>query len=77
MFGWPERRMRRSAGRACAARPKLNLATTNTGPTHGSMRGLYVAGDASRAVQWVVVAAAEGDEAAFAINTDLLREDLL
>jgi thioredoxin reductase len=38
--------------------------------------GLYVAGDASRAVQWVVVAAAEGAEAAFAINTDLLREDL-
>ncbi len=39
--------------------------------------GLYVAGDASRAVQWVVVAAAEGAEAAFAINTDLLKEDLL
>lgn len=38
--------------------------------------GLYVAGDASRAVQWVVVAAAEGAEAAFAINTDLLKEDL-
>jgi thioredoxin reductase len=38
--------------------------------------GLYVAGDASRAVQWVIVAAAEGAEAAFAINTDLLKEDL-
>ena len=38
--------------------------------------GLYVAGDASRAVQWVVVAASEGAEAAFAINTDLLKEDL-
>lgn len=38
--------------------------------------GLYVAGDASRAVQWVVVAAAEGAEAAFAINTDLITEDL-
>jgi thioredoxin reductase len=38
--------------------------------------GLYVAGDASRAVQWVVVAAAEGAEAAFAINTDLLKADL-
>jgi thioredoxin reductase len=33
--------------------------------------GLYVAGDASRAVQWVVVAAAEGAEAAFSINTEL------
>jgi thioredoxin reductase len=39
--------------------------------------GLYVAGDASRAVQLVIVAAAEGAEAAFAINTALLREDLV
>jgi thioredoxin reductase len=38
--------------------------------------GLFVAGDASRAVQWIVVAAAEGAEAAFAINTDLIKEDL-
>ena len=38
--------------------------------------GLYVAGDASRAVQWVVVAAAEGAEAAFAINTELLKAGL-
>jgi thioredoxin reductase len=37
---------------------------------------LYVAGDASRAVQLVVVAAAEGAEAAFSINTVLLKEDL-
>jgi thioredoxin reductase len=51
--------------------------TVRTGPyetTH--WRGLYVAGDASRAVQWVVVAAAEGAEAAFAINSDLIKEDL-
>ncbi len=38
--------------------------------------GLYVAGDASRAVQLAIVAAAEGAEAAFAINTDLLKEDI-
>ena len=38
--------------------------------------GLYVAGDASRAVQWVIVAAAEGAEAAFDINTALIKEDL-
>ena len=38
--------------------------------------GLYVAGDASREVQFVVVAAAEGARAAFAINTALLEEDL-
>lgn len=39
--------------------------------------GLYVAGDASRRVQLAIVAAAEGAEAAFAINTALLKEDLL
>lgn len=36
--------------------------------------GLYVAGDASRLVQLAVIAAAEGAEAAFAINTSLLKE---
>jgi len=38
--------------------------------------GVYAAGDASRMVQLVVVAAAEGAQAAFAINQELLREDL-
>lgn len=37
--------------------------------------GLYVAGDASRRVQFAVVAAAEGAMAAFAVNTELLRDD--
>lgn len=37
--------------------------------------GLHVAGDASRRVQFAVVAAAEGAMAAFAINTGLLAED--
>lgn len=36
--------------------------------------GLYVAGDASRDVQLVIVAAAEGTKAAFAINKALLSE---
>jgi thioredoxin reductase len=51
--------------------------TVRTGPyetTH--VPGLYVAGDASRAVQWAIVAAAEGAEAAYAINQALLKEDL-
>lgn len=39
--------------------------------------GLFVAGDASRAVQLAIVAAAEGAEAAFAINKVLIKEDLL
>lgn len=38
--------------------------------------GLYVAGDASRAAQLSIIAAAEGAAAAFAINTVLLAEDL-
>jgi thioredoxin reductase len=38
--------------------------------------GLFVAGDASRAVQLAIVAAAEGAEAAFAINKALIKEDL-
>ena len=37
--------------------------------------GVYVAGDASRLVQLAIVAAAEGAQAAFAINTDLIKED--
>lgn len=36
--------------------------------------GVYVAGDASRDVQLVIVAAAEGTKAAFAINKALLKE---
>jgi thioredoxin reductase len=49
--------------------------TVHTG-RHETTRvaGLYVAGDASRDVQWVVVAAAEGAEAAFAITQDLIKE---
>lgn len=38
--------------------------------------GLYVAGDASRDVLQVIVAAAEGAEATIGINNALLREDL-
>lgn len=38
--------------------------------------GLFVAGDASRLVQFVIVAAAEGAQAAVAINKELMKEDL-
>jgi thioredoxin reductase len=58
----------------CEFNDKGTVRTGKYESTH--LPGLYVAGDASRAVQWVVVAAAEGAEAAFAINTDLLQEDL-
>lgn len=58
----------------CEFNDKGTVRTGRYESTH--LHGLYVAGDASRAVQWVVVAAAEGAEAAFAINTDLIKEDL-
>ena len=58
----------------CEFNDKGTVRTGKYESTH--LPGLYVAGDASRAVQWVVVAAAEGAEAAFAINTDLIQEDL-
>ena len=41
--------------------------------THARM---YVAGDAAKSVQLAIVAAAEGAEAAFAINSALLKENL-
>jgi thioredoxin reductase len=58
----------------CAMTEKGTVWTGKYEATH--LPGLFVAGDASRAVQWAIVAAAEGAEAAFAINTDLLKEDL-
>jgi thioredoxin reductase len=58
----------------CAFNDKGTVRTGKYETTH--LPGLFVAGDASRAVQWVVVAASEGAEAAFAINSDLLKEDL-
>lgn len=58
----------------CDVNEKGTVRTGKYETTH--LTGLYVAGDASRAVQWVIVAAAEGAEAAFAINTDLIKEDL-
>lgn len=58
----------------CGINEKGTVRTGRYEATH--LRGLFVAGDASRAVQWVIVAAAEGAEAAFAINTDLTKEDL-
>lgn len=45
------------------------------GTEETNVPGLYVAGDASRDVQFVIVAASEGAQAAVAINKALLRED--
>jgi thioredoxin reductase len=59
----------------CEFNEKGTVRTGKYETTH--LPGLYVAGDASRAVQWAIVAAAEGAEAAFSINQDLIKEDLL
>jgi thioredoxin reductase len=49
----------------------------NTGSCEATdVPGLYVAGDASKEAQFVVVAVAEGAEAGMAINKTLLQEDL-
>lgn len=58
----------------CVLNEKGTVSTGKHESTH--LPGLYVAGDASRAIQWVVVAAAEGAEAAFSINQALVKEDL-
>jgi thioredoxin reductase len=58
----------------CEFNEKGTVSTGKYETTH--IPGLYVAGDASRDVQWVVVAAAEGAEAAYAINQDFIREEL-
>ena len=55
----------------CLFNEKGTVRTGRYETTH--VPGLYVAGDASRDVQWVIVAAAEGAEAAYAINQDLIK----
>jgi thioredoxin reductase len=49
----------------------------NTGSCEATdVPGLYVAGDASKEAQFVIVAAAEGAEAGMAINKALLKDEL-
>ncbi|MGY2050313.1 NAD(P)/FAD-dependent oxidoreductase [Methylobacterium sp. JK268] len=69
---------------ACAPSPLVtqlgcDLTPKGTVPTReyeqSNIPGLYVVGDASRRVQFAIVAAAEGAMAAFALNTELLREE--
>jgi thioredoxin reductase len=67
----------------CDLAASLGCDFTDRGAVHTgdyemtNVPGLFVAGDASRAVQLVIVAAAEGAEAAFAINKALIKDDLL
>jgi len=63
-----------ATGLGCKMNEKGTVLTGKYEAAH--LPGLYVAGDASRAVQWVIVAASEGAEAAFDINSALLKEGL-
>ena len=69
-----EQRSHLAVSLGCTFSDKGTVSTGKYETTH--LPGLYVAGDASRAVQWVIVAAAEGAEAAYSINQALLREGL-
>jgi thioredoxin reductase len=52
--------------------------TVDTGKCEATnVSGLYVAGDASKKAQFVVVAAAEGTEAGMAVHQALMEEDLV
>jgi thioredoxin reductase len=69
----------RRQGSELAEKLGCELTAKGTVETRGyektSVPGLFVAGDASRRVQLAIVAAAEGAMAAFAINTELWKED--
>jgi thioredoxin reductase len=58
----------------CTFNRNNSVVTKDYESTH--IPGLYVIGDASKRVQLVIIAAAEGAAAAFAVNTALLREEL-
>jgi thioredoxin reductase len=58
----------------CSFTPKGTVSTGTLSNTN--VTGVFVAGDASRDAQFVIVAAAEGVKAAMAINQALQREEL-
>lgn len=71
-------RQQERSGLAAALGCRFNAeGTVETGDNESTnVPGLFVAGDASRNAQLAIVAAAEGAQAAAAINTMLLRQDL-
>lgn len=72
-LGW-EQASRLAFELACRSTRKGCVATGDHGQTE--VPGLYVVGDASRDVQLVVVAAAEGAKAALHLHEQLLEQDL-
>ncbi|MEO5573123.1 MAG: NAD(P)/FAD-dependent oxidoreductase [Gammaproteobacteria bacterium] len=71
-LGWNQR-SDLAARLGCKLTRKAGVHCNKLGET--CVPGLYVAGDTSRDVQLVIVAAAEGTKAAFAINTALQKQD--
>jgi thioredoxin reductase len=71
-LGWTQR-SDLAAKLGCKLTRKTGVQCNKLGET--CVPGLYVAGDTSRDVQLVIVAAAEGTQAAFAINTALQKEE--
>jgi thioredoxin reductase len=70
--GPPRQRSPLAEALGCAFTEK---GAVRTGPREEAQcPGLYVAGDASHDVQFVIIAAAEGARAAYAINETLLAE---
>jgi thioredoxin reductase len=63
-----------ATGLGCLLNHRGTIDTNRLGMAN--IPGLYIAGDASRDVQMVIVAAAEGAKAAFAINVALQNEGL-
>jgi thioredoxin reductase len=67
---------RQACNLAIALGCKLEAPFVKTGSFEQTcVPGLFVAGDAARHVQFAIIAAAQGADAAFAINMELLRED--
>lgn len=75
MFFYPGQRQRSTLAQQFGCAPMGGPVETGKFQiTH--IPGLYLAGDASRSVQLAIIAAAEGAEAAFAINIELQKEGL-
>jgi thioredoxin reductase len=72
-LGW-EQSSRLAFDLSCRSTRQGCIASDDSGRT--GVPGLYVVGDASRGVQPVVVAAAEGARAAIHLHEQLLEEDL-
>jgi thioredoxin reductase len=70
----PRQRSNLAARLGCLFNAKGAVATGTCEATN--VPGVYVAGDASKEAQFIIVAAAEGAEAGMAINKALLKEDL-